>query len=167
MVDMAAIAGFATSMRAAVEITKAMKDIHDANLLQTKTFELTREILSAQSYAVEAVAAQSALLDRVRQLEEEKAKLEAWEAESDRYELQDVDRGFFAYVLKPGMENGEPSHALCATCYQRRFKSFFQSSGHIAVHEHYWFCPACNTKVKSQWRSMKEMLEKAQARRAQ
>jgi hypothetical protein len=42
MVDMAAIAGFAASIRAAVEITKAMKDVHDANALQTKTFELTR-----------------------------------------------------------------------------------------------------------------------------
>ena len=68
MVDMTAITGLATSIRTALEITKAMKDLHDANLLQTKTFELTREILAAQSYAMEAVAAQSVLLDRVRQL---------------------------------------------------------------------------------------------------
>ena len=167
MVDMAAITGLATSIRTAVEITKAMKDVHDANVLQTKTFELTREILSAQSYAMEAVAAQSALLERIRQLEEEKAKLEAWESEKKRYELQDVDRGFFAYVLKPGMENGEPPHALCTTCYQRGFKSFLQSSGHVIVHEHYWFCPSCNTMVKSQWRSMAEMLEKMRVRKSQ
>jgi hypothetical protein len=57
---------------------------------------------------MEAVAAQSALLDRVRHLEEEKAKLEAWEAEKQRYELANPERGFYAYILKPGMENGEP-----------------------------------------------------------
>jgi hypothetical protein len=108
VVDMSAITGLATSIRAVVEITKAMKDVHDANVLQTKTFELTREILSAQIYAMEAVAAQSALLDRVRHLEEEKAKLEAWEAEKQRYELANPERGFYAYILKPGMENGEP-----------------------------------------------------------
>jgi hypothetical protein len=90
MVDMAAITGLATSIRAAVEITRAMKDIHDANLIQTKTFELTREILAAQSYAMEAVAAQSALLNRVRELEEEKAKLEAWNTEKQRYKLTEL-----------------------------------------------------------------------------
>jgi hypothetical protein len=116
MVDMGAVSGLMTSLRAVVEITKAMKDIDSAIALQTKTFELTREIMSAQSYAMEAMAAQSALLDRVRQLEEEKTKLDAWESEKQRYEVQNVDRGFFAYVLKPGMENGEPPHALCTTC---------------------------------------------------
>jgi len=47
MVDLTAITGMATSIRAAIEITKAMKDVHDANLIQTKTFELTREIMAA------------------------------------------------------------------------------------------------------------------------
>src|ERR1700730_13465580 len=145
MVDMSAITGFATSVRTAVEITRAMKDLHDANLLQTKTFELTREIMAAQSYAMEAVAAQSALQDRVRQLEEEKAKLEAWESEKKRYELKDLYRGFFAYILKPGMESGEDQHALCTNCYQRGFKSILQTSGHPTIHEHFWFCPSCNT----------------------
>jgi hypothetical protein len=115
---------------------------------------------------MEAVATQSTLLDRVRQLEEEKAKLEAWESEKKRYELQDVDRGFFAYVLKPGMENDEPPHAICATCYQRRLKSILQSSGHITVHDHYWFCGECDTQVKSQWRSMAEMLKRARERKS-
>ena len=69
MVDMAAVVGFAQSIRAALDITKAMKDVNDANVIQTKTFELTREIMAAQSYAMEAVAAQSALIDRIRELE--------------------------------------------------------------------------------------------------
>jgi hypothetical protein len=54
MVDISAIAGLMSSMNAVVNITKAMKDVNDANVLQTKVFELTREIMSAQSCAIQA-----------------------------------------------------------------------------------------------------------------
>ena len=138
MVDMAAITGLATSIRAAVEITRAMKDVHDSNLLQTKTFELTREILAAQGYAMEAVAAQSALQQRVRQLEEEKAKLEAWNIEKQRYELKSIQNGVTVYALKPGMENGEEKHYICTNCYQHGRKSILQREqldvGRVVIH---------------------------------
>jgi P2-related tail formation protein len=94
MVDLAAIAGLVTSVRSAVEITKAMKDVNDANIIQTKVFELTREILATQGYALEAQAAQSELLRRVRELEEEKTKLEAWTAEKGRYDFARSVRAF-------------------------------------------------------------------------
>ena len=117
MVDLSALASFASSMNAVVNITKAMKDVHDANIIQTKVFELTREIMAAQTCAMAAQAEQAALLQRVRELEEEKAKLETWNTEKQRYELKDLFRGFFAYILKPGMENGEDQHALCTNCH--------------------------------------------------
>jgi hypothetical protein len=146
MVDMAAVTGLATSIRAAVEITKAMKDLHDANLLQTKTFELTREILAAQGYAMEAVAAQSALLDRVRQLEEEKTKLEAWGAEKQRYELKKIQTGVTVYALKAGMENGEEPHFICTNCYQHGHKSILQREqsdiGRVVMH----VCHQCRSE---------------------
>jgi hypothetical protein len=148
MVDMTAITGLATSIRTAVDITKAMKDLHDANLLQTKTFELTREIMAAQSYAMEAVAAQTALLQQIRDLEAEKTKLEAWETEKHRYELEDVGRGSLAYVIKEAMRNGEPLHKICATCYQHGIKSILQpdSDGW----SHLLKCPECKTVLKTE-----------------
>ena len=85
MVDMAAVVGFAQSIRAALDITKAMKDVNDANVIQTEAFELTREIMATQSYAMEAVAAQSALIDRIRELEASVASFEAWERQKDRF----------------------------------------------------------------------------------
>jgi hypothetical protein len=84
-------------------------------VIQTKTFELTREIMAAQGYAMEAVAAQSELLRRVRQLEEEKAKLQAWNAEKGRYQLKSIQPGVTVYALKEGMEGGEEPHYLCPT----------------------------------------------------
>jgi hypothetical protein len=59
MVDMGAISGLATSLTAAVNITKAMKDFHDANLIQTQVYQLTNEIMSAQQAALAAMAAQN------------------------------------------------------------------------------------------------------------
>jgi hypothetical protein len=108
MVDMAAVAGLMTSLRSIVEITKAMKDVSDANMIQTKVFELTREIMAAQACALEAQTAQSELLNRVRDLETEITKLEAWNAEKQRYKLTDLGRGMTTYTPKEGMEGGEP-----------------------------------------------------------
>src|SRR6266404_2284054 len=118
MVDISAIAGLAASLRSVVEITKAMKDVHDANVIQTKVFELTREIMSAQACALAAQAAQFDLLQRERDLEAEIVKLKAWDAEKQRYELKELAPGAIAYVLKEDMRNGEPIHWLCAHCYQ-------------------------------------------------
>jgi len=127
MVDMSAVAGLMTSLRSIVEITKAMKDVNDANVIQTKVFELTREIMAAQACALEAQTAQSDLLNRVRELEGEITKLEAWNTEKQRYKLTDLGRGMTAYTLKEGMESGEPPHHLCATCYNNGHKSVMQT----------------------------------------
>jgi hypothetical protein len=66
------------------------------------------------------------LLGRVRELEEEKAKLEAWTAEKARYQLKSIRAGVTVYALKEGMEGGEESHYLCPTCYNRGQKSLLQ-----------------------------------------
>lgn len=126
MVDISAVAGLMTSLRSIVDITKAMKDVHDANLIQTKVFELTRE--NAQGCALEAQAAQSELLNQLRQLEEEKAKLESWniEIEKRRYVLTDIGHGggMTAYASKPDMGNGEPPHFLCTNCFDEGANRF-------------------------------------------
>jgi len=140
-------------------IAKSLRDMDDAVKRNAAVYDLWEKITATQ-------AQYTAAIEQVSELKEKLRRFETWETEKQRYELQDVDRGFFAYVLKPGMEADEPPHALCATCYQRGFKSFFQSSGHVTIHEHYWFCPSCNTKVKSQWRSMAEMLQKMRVRKA-
>lgn len=147
MPDISAIAGFATSVRAAVEITKAMKDIHDSNILQTKTFELTREIMAAQSYAMEAAAAQSELLGRVRQLEEEKAKLEAWNTEKERYELKELKPGVLIYSIKDSMRGAEPEHYLCPTCYNRGKKSILQKEMRDVGRAVLLVCHECGTEL--------------------
>src|SRR5262249_57834528 len=117
MVDMSAIAGLAQALTAAVNITKAMKDFHDANLIQTQVYQLTGEIMSAQQAALAALQAQNDLINRVRELEDEKAELEAWNAQKERYQLKDYGGGTFAYELKQESAQGEPIHRICPKCY--------------------------------------------------
>jgi hypothetical protein len=147
MVDMAAIAGFATSVRAAMEITKAMKDVHDANVIQTKVFELTREIMAAQSYAMQAVSAQSTLVTRIRELEEKIAALETWNAEKGRYYLKSIQQGVMVYALKEGMENGEEPHYLCPTCYNNGKKALLQKETQEVRRVPMWICHDCGTDL--------------------
>jgi hypothetical protein len=133
MVDLSALAGLVSSMNAAVNITKAMKDVHDANIIQTKVFELTREIMSAQACAMQAQLAEATLLNRVRELEAEKSKLETWNTEKQRYELREVSTGVFAYVMKPGMVQGQPSHMLYANCYDSGSRATLQATQELRM----------------------------------
>jgi hypothetical protein len=146
MADISAIAGLITSMNAVVNITKAMKDVHDANVIQTKVFELTREVMSAQGCALQAQMAQTELLDRLRQLEEEKSKLEEWSAEKSRYELREVATGVYAYTMKAGKERGQPFHMLCANCYDGGSRSVLQRTEELQARRRVHACPKCNSR---------------------
>ena len=146
MVDMSAIAGLISSLKAASEMTKAMIGLRDATVIQGKVIELNGIIMTAQSGALESNVAQFALLDRVRDLEQKLVSLEAWEAEKQRYKLTDFGGGTFAYALKPEMAAGEPPHRLCSACYQRGKKSILQSHGHDAFSREMLVCLECEAK---------------------
>jgi hypothetical protein len=161
MVDVTAIAGTVSALKGATDIAKAMVGLRDAKVLQAKVLELNAKILEAQSSAFVANEERSALIERVRELEEEMARLKAWGAEKERYELKELRRGLFAYILKEGKEEREPPHALCATCYQRGIKSFLQTSGDQMVHDHSWKCPTCGFSAKNQFRNMAELIKKS------
>jgi hypothetical protein len=136
------------------DMAKALQGIHNTATRDRAVIELQKEILSAQT-------AQSALIEQVGNLEKEVAHLKAWDGEKQRYELKDLHRGLFAYIPKEGMESGESPHALCTNCYQHGVKSILQSSGHLNVHDHFWFCPSCKMSVKNQWRDMDALIKKS------
>jgi hypothetical protein len=125
-----------SSLKAAFDIAKGLKDIDDATRRNGAIIELQEKILSAQSAQSELIEAIAALKNRV-------AELEAWETEGQRYELCEISDGTFAYVVKEAMQGVEPKHALCPACYQKRQKSILQSM----ISANYGgqaTCPACN-----------------------
>jgi hypothetical protein len=147
MVVDSAIDGLTKSLRAAAETTKAMKDVGDANLIQTKIYELTREIMSAQSCALAAQSEQFDLLQSKRDLEEEIVRLKAWNTEKYRYELKSVGPGSVAYIVKESMRGNEPIHWICANCFQNGKKRFLNES-HSDLHHVYHKCAECAYKIR-------------------
>jgi uncharacterized coiled-coil DUF342 family protein len=116
-----AIAGLG-AIKTAFDIAKGLKDIDDATRRNAAVIELQEKILAAQ-------AAQSSLLEQIRELENEVADLKAWGTDKQNYELKSVHPGAFAYALKQSVQTTEPPHWICATCYQNQKKSILQYFG--------------------------------------
>jgi hypothetical protein len=152
VVDVSAIAGLMSSLKAATDISKAMIDLRDGAMIQRKVIELQGVILAAQQSALSAQTDQFTMLERVRELEKEIARLRAWDAEKANYELKEISRGAFAYVLKPDAGAGEPPHWLCTSCYQKSHKAVLQYDGRTDKNdESIYKCPDCSSAVRVHW----------------
>ncbi len=74
----------------------------------------------------EQLAMQSAILD----FQQEQRRIERFQAEADRYELKRTEQGSLIYELKQSQANSDPSHCICATCYEKQIKSILQPVAH-------------------------------------
>ncbi|MEJ2375476.1 MAG: hypothetical protein P8Y53_05740 [Pseudolabrys sp.] len=126
-------------LKTAFDLAKALKDIDDAARRNAAVIELQEKILEAQS-------AQSALVERARELEAKVDSFEKWEAEGTRYQLKDFGGGTFAYELKADEARGEPMHHICPNCYEKGRKSILQMGGGNAFKQQIARCPACQTE---------------------
>ncbi len=108
-----------SAFKAAMDITRGLKDIDDRTRRNEAVIELQEKILGAQ-------AAQAALVAKIDELQKEVARLTAWDEDKQRYKLTEIGTGIIVYSLKEGMENGEPQHQLCTACFNVGFKSFLR-----------------------------------------
>jgi hypothetical protein len=106
-----------TALKTALDMAKALKDINDATLRNAAVIELQEKILSAQE-------AQFALKRRVDELERQLSETQKRNNQLARYEFKNYGDGSFAYELKASEAYSEPSHRVCANCYQ---------DGHISI----------------------------------
>jgi hypothetical protein len=146
MVDVSAIAGTVSALKGAMDITKAMIGLHDAQAVQSKVIELNAQILEAQSNAFTANDERSALIERVRVLENEITALKAWDAEKGQYEFAEVSQGVFAYTPKPGC--AKTFHMLCANCYDHGEKSVLQATQELRMRRRVHKCPRCRSEFE-------------------
>ncbi|MPY74477.1 MAG: hypothetical protein GEU87_09455 [Alphaproteobacteria bacterium] len=147
MVDIGTIAAAVSGLNTAREMTQALIGVRDAAVLNDKVIELQSVILAAQGNALTAQSEQFALLQQVRELEEQMARMETWDAEKEKYELKDVRSGVFAYARKEGMEPAEPPHHICADCYQNRQKSVLQKVTRMPGRAHVLVCQQCGSEI--------------------
>lgn len=147
MADVGSIAAAYTGLKTAYDLTTSFLKLKLSAETQSKVIELQGVIVAAQQDAFVAQTAQTALLKRVDELEQQIAEFEAWEAEKQRYQLTDFGGGTFAYVLKADMTYGEPIHKVCPTCFQKGHKSILQSLGPNAFRQEMCVCTTCETKL--------------------
>ena len=125
---------------------KSMADV------QGKVIELQSAILSAQSSALSANADQAAMIDTIRELKEEIARVKAWEAQKQRYQLQPIwDNTALVYALKEPMSGGEAPHWICTKCYEDGTRMILQprrSKDNFGV----LACPTCKAELHSRYR---------------
>lgn len=96
--------GAVTGINKAYEIVQAINKLKMSVEVNTKVIELQEVILTAQSNAFSAFSEQQTMLEKISDLEKELAKVKAWEAEKEKYELKRVGYGAYAYVIKDSMK---------------------------------------------------------------
>jgi hypothetical protein len=139
-----------TSLRTALDMTKAMIGLRDAEAFRAKSIELQGVVLEALEKAIEAREAYAEQADRIRTLETEVTDLKAWGAEKEKYELKTIGYGAVAYMLKPEARGTEPPHWLCPNCHAQGKKGFLQTTGRHERRATIYVCPRCNATVATE-----------------
>lgn len=144
---MSLIQGTISGLKIAGDIAKSFLELKSISEIQGKVVELQRAILSAQCSALESNSAQFAIVEEIRALKEEIARVKAWETKKQRYKLHTPWAGAVVYALKESMSQGEPPHWICTQCYENGRPSIlnYQTSSSGAGG---YFCP-CGVKVHS------------------
>ena len=149
--DMSLIQGTISGLKVAGDIAKGLLELKSISDVQGKVIELQSAILSAQTSALSANADQSAMVEEIRALKEELARVKAWDTEKQRYKLVEPWSAGVAYALKESMSNSEPPHLLCTNCYESGRKSILNpiNDSHAFVS---YICPVCKSQIPTGYR---------------
>jgi Zn finger protein HypA/HybF involved in hydrogenase expression len=145
------IGGALGALKSAADIIKTLAGARSDSERSAKILELQSQIMAAQTSAIQANTAQTALVERVRELEAQIAKFETWNAEKQRYELKAISPGALAYALKAEAAGPEPFHHICQRCYEKGKKSIlqFSPSAMAELIPNTFDCPECKAKIVS------------------
>ena len=147
--EIKAVAATLASLQTAGNMVNSFLGVRGAIQEQGKIFELQRVILDARQSALDTQATQTALLQRIVDLETKIASFDKWERESENYTLTNVGTNsiqIFAYAYTPKAESAKPFHLLCAKCYQHRTPSILQVTHETKTAPRVHFCPECKTE---------------------
>lgn len=134
------------SAKVLYEIVKANKDLAEFNELNAAVGDLNAKLVSVTTVTLASQEKQAALSERIREIENELMELKNWERESKRYQLAELCAGVFCFVLKPGMENGEPNHKICAACFNKKQKGYLQRTNFDGRGTRYKCC-TCGSEI--------------------
>ena len=145
------IQGAYNAIKGGLDIAQGFQALKTEAAVNQAVIEIQRSLLEAQRALNEA--RHTADLSRIDELKKQIMDSKDWAAEAERYEAVDIDRGSIAYMLKLGMENGQPPHWLCANCFNHGAKSFLVFKGQDRDvrgrgQESAWGCDNCRASIK-------------------
>jgi hypothetical protein len=135
-----------TSIRATIDLTKAIVGVRDHKMIESAVTEINSHLADAIGKLVESKQTQLALLDEIATLKAELNKLTDLKAEQQRYELKPIGNGASAYMLKPEVRGPEHPHWLCPTCFKNGKISHLQFSVRASIGNVYR-CKGCDGHV--------------------
>lgn len=138
--DITLIQGAITGLKTAYDVVIGMSKLDTLSQVQAKSVELGQIIIAAQTSVFNAHAAQSAMVEEIRTLKEEIARVKAWESQKQRYKLISPWDGTVVYSLKESMSSGEPPHWICTNCYEKGERSILQERKNHTSGRTEYFC---------------------------
>jgi len=140
-----------SSFKLISDIIKGILELKTSADVKAKVSELQNAVLSAQSSALAAQAQQTAMVEEIRNLKEEIARVKKWEKEKQRYKLISPWSGTVLYALKKESSASEPPHWICTKCYEDGRKSILnpQKKAIAKYFSHVYVCPVCKSEYFS------------------
>ena len=154
-----------TGLRAVSDMVVGLQNLKTTADVHAKAIELNQKILTVQQELFAAHMKETALVDEVRDLKGQIARMKDWDAEKQRYELAAPFSGCMVYALKKSASDGKTAHYLCTSCYQKGQPSILQGregrqtkegKGHAA-----FICDVCGSvaETNSHWVSAPQYFE--------
>lgn len=151
MADMILWQAAMTGLKAATDIAVGLNKLKTMTEVNAKAIELQQVILNVQSTALNAQSEQAAMVEEIRDLKAEIARVKAWETQKQRYKLTHPWEGpVVVYALKESMSAGETAHWICTHCYEDGRRSILQPR-HRKDAGQSLACPACKGELHYAW----------------
>ncbi|WP_260602896.1 hypothetical protein [Pseudomonas aeruginosa] len=120
------LSGALTAVTSVLTLSKDISNAKTDHEIAIKTGELNERLGQVLEMLITAQTSYLALLEEKRQLETELLKFKDWAHEKERYQLHQTEAGGLVYRIKPEMQGAEPTHEICADCYQKGIKTILQ-----------------------------------------
>ena len=127
----AEISAAVASAKTALDIAKAAHGLSNYNELVSAVSEVNTKLVQATTVALASLEKQSALASEIAELKDKLQKHENFQLQTERYVLEQLPFGGFAYALKKSIEKNQPHHYLCATCINKGEITILQPEGEI------------------------------------
>lgn len=136
-----------TSVKAAYDIVKGINSLNTTVERNEAVAKVTDILLSVQSDALLMKERHSRLLGEIDNLNKKILEFEKWSEMESQYALYEVTSGVFVYAYKKTDKTPDPSHWLCAKCFNAdKKKSILQRFKHD-LHGTHYKCHTCNSEI--------------------